>query len=69
MEEKAEEYKRKDALAQAPTQEQAPSQKEPQLVKACWNQFGLFDCLDDKTMQECIVSCMVVCDFCCVGVS
>jgi hypothetical protein len=69
MEEKAEEYKRKDALAQAPTQEQAPSQKEPQLVKSCWNHFGLFTCLDEKTMQKCVVSCMVVCDFCCVGVS
>jgi hypothetical protein len=83
MEEKAEEYKRKDALTQAPTQERAPSQEEAtlkrnlqattqeeaHLVKACWNQFGLFTCLDDKTMQKCVVSCMVVCDFCCVCVS
>ena len=63
MEERAEEYKRVNALIQAPTQEQAPIQEELQLVKACWNQFGLFSCLDDQIMQEC-VSFMVVCYFC-----
>jgi hypothetical protein len=63
MEERAEEYKRMNALIQAPAQEQAPTQVELKLVKACWNQFGLFSCLDDKTMQEC-VSCMKVRFYC-----
>jgi hypothetical protein len=57
MEERGEEYKRMNALIQAPAQEQA----QLKLVKACWNQFGLFSCLDDQIMQEC-VSFMVVCD-------
>ena len=62
MEERAEEYKRMNVLIQAPTQEPAPTQLELKLVKACWNQFGLFSCLDDQIMQEC-VSFMVVCYF------
>jgi hypothetical protein len=61
MEERAEEYKRMNALIQAPAQGQAPTQAELKLVKTCWNQFGLFSCLDDQIMHEC-VSFMVVCD-------
>ena len=37
---------------------QDPNNRD-RLFKSSWRQFGLFSCLDDETMQEC-VSCMKV---------